>query len=617
VLRLPLPLVSFLAGGLVYPAAASLGLTLMDVADGVPAFWPANGLVVALALSLGLGQIGWVAAGALVGTLLLILFNGAGVLGLTIGASDMLEVVLLSYAAHRLRIAGSGLENVSSVIALIGLIAFGACISALGATISLHALHDLPPANTLNQLWRLNAISSLIVLAPYFAIVKPGRIEQIRASLRKGPRPGRVVELLAIILLILSAMLVMQHAGTAMIAVFTAPLLWCAIRFGPSTTALAGASLSLVVILLIVNEVWPTAGTNPAMAWQIQRNELALSFNTLPPLIVAAAMASIRSAAAALTLSQERLRYALAGSGEGVWDWNIATGSTYFSDGWLSILGYSREELQPSAATWTRLRHPEDDAENRRRVRDHLEGRTTRYSIEQRFRHKDGRWIWVLDRGSIVERDPEGRPVRAVGTMHDISRIRARLDELDRRAHHDPLTGLANRASLMETFAEWSENGRTFCFILIDLDDFKPINDQFGHQFGDHALVAIADRLRACLGPGDVAARIGGDEFALLVAMTAEDAKYMVHRLVQRISEPIGFADSVVSTGASIGIVMVTDGSSDFETAYLNADIALYDAKSAGGSGFQMARTDGSMRRAAAPPSAAEHAYDGSPGNPG
>src|SRR5690606_34958476 len=104
---------------------------------------------------------------------------------------------------------------------------------------------------------------------------------------------------------------------------------------------------------------------------------------------------------------------------------------------------------------------------------------TPRYSIEQRFRHKHGHWIWVLDRGSIVERDADGKPLRAVGTLQDISRRRARQEELDRRAHHDPLTGLVNRAALRETFQSWNEAGRAFCFILIDLDDFKPINDQF------------------------------------------------------------------------------------------------------------------------------------------
>lgn len=569
---------------------------LMHIADSVPAFWPANGLVVALILTLGIRQMAWVLAGALVGSILIQSVLMAGVLGVSIAASDLLEVALVAYAAHRLRVHGSGLESVFSVVALVAIISATSALNALGAGLALNFYRDLPLTDTLSMLWRLNATSALIILAPFFAVAKPGRMAEFRSLLKHGHDIGRSIEFLAILLLVVVAILSMQWTGVSMIAFFTAPLLWCAIRFGPAPTAVIGSLLSLSIILLIVSDAWPTAYANASIAWQLQRTELALSFNTLPPLFVAAAMAHIQTSARALKLSQERLRYALAGSGEGVWDWNIRTNETYFSDSWYAILGYERHELPEISETWEQLRHPDDRAENRRRVGDHLEGRTPRYSIEQRFRHKDGRWIWVLDRGSVVERDADGTPLRAVGTLLDISRRRARQEELDRRAHHDPLTGLANRAALREAFQARNEARRSFCFILIDLDDFKPINDQFGHQFGDHALVAIADRIRACLGPNDLAARIGGDEFALLVELSVDEAEAMAQLLIDRISEPIGFADAVVSTGASIGIATVDDGEPDFQTAYLNADIALYDAKANGGSSFRRGG-DGGTRK--------------------
>ncbi|WP_051231577.1 diguanylate cyclase domain-containing protein [Kaistia adipata] len=587
-LRLPLPLVSFLSGGLIYAVAGAIGLWMMGIAEGVPAFWPANGLLVAAVLTFGIRQIAWVLAGALVGSFFIQLAIDAGAMGVAITLSDLAEVALVAYAAHRLRVAGSGLESIFSVVALVAVISFGAALSATGAAVALNVFRDIPLGNSLSMLWRLNATSALIILAPYFAIVKPGRMTQLRDLGRRGERGGgRDLEFAALLLLVVIAILLMQWTGISMIAFFTAPLLWCAIRFGPAPTALIGSLLSLAIILLIVNGAWPTTYANTSIAWQLQRTELGLSFNTLPPLFVAAAMAHIQASARALKLSQERLRYALAGSGEGVWDWNIRTNETYFSDSWYAILGYERGELPETTETWEQLRHPDDRTENRRRIGDHLEGRTPRYSIEQRFRHKDGRWIWVLDRGSIVERDADGSPLRAVGTLLDISRRRARQDELNRRAHHDSLTGLANRVALRESFQAWCEARRSFCFVLIDLDGFKPINDQFGHQFGDHALVAIADRIRACLGPDDVAARIGGDEFALLVELSGDEAEAMAQRLVERISEPIGFAEAVVSTGASIGIATVEDGGLDFQTAYRNADIALYDAKAIGGSTFR------------------------------
>ncbi|WP_201400454.1 sensor domain-containing diguanylate cyclase [Kaistia sp. 32K] len=586
--RLPLPLVSFVSGCVLFAVAAWTGLWLMQLAENAPAFWPVNGLLVVLILSLGLRQAGWVLAGAAVGGVLLQTVVGAGAMGLALTASDLLEVVFVVYAAHRLRLPGSGLESIFNVTVLVAILSTGAILSALSASATLAWYRDVPIGDTFPVLWRLNAASAAIILAPFFAWVKPGRMDQFRRALRRSEWP-LVLEFLAIVAVAAGAILVMRDTGVSMISFFTAPLLWCAIRFGPPATASLGSAISLAIILLIVAGEWPRAYNNTSIAWQLQRTELALSLNAIPPLFVAAALAGLRKAARDLKRSQERLRYALAGSSEGVWDWNINTDETYFSDGWYAILGYQRHELKEVVDTWGALRHPDDTAETARRLNDHLEGRSPRYSVEQRLRHRDGHWVWVLDRGGVVERDAEGNPTRAVGTLLDISRRRARQEELDRRAHHDALTGLANRASLTESFQRWNEEKRSFCFLLIDLDDFKPINDLYGHQFGDHALLAIADRLRACLGKRDIAARIGGDEFALLIESRLGEAEQTAQRLIARISEPIGFADAVVSTGASIGIAQVAGGNPDFEGAYRRADIALYDAKASGGSSYRIA----------------------------
>lgn len=586
--RFLLPAISVLSGALIYGVAGGIGLWLMHLASNEATFWPANGLMVVLILSLGIRQTFWAVAGAFVAGLGIQLFLGVGLMSPALTAADMIEVVFIVYAAHRLRLPGSGLESVFSIVALVAMLTIGTVLSAVGAALTLVWFREIPVSDSFVTLWRLNGASALIILAPYFAIVKPGWMEQFRKALREGG-PQRISEYLAIIAIVTASILIMRETNVSMISFFTVPLLWCAIRFGPPATAATGSLLSLFIVLLIVAGQWPNGSMSQSLAWQLQRTELALSFTVIPPLFVAAAMAGLYKAARELRQSQEQLRFALAGSGEGVWDWNLATGETYFSDSWFQILGYERDELEPNAGTWERLRHPDDGPENRRRVQDHLEGRTPRYSIEQRFRHKAGHWVWVLDRGSVVERDADGHPLRAVGTLQDISRRRARQEELDRRAHHDPLTGLANRAALNETYAQWNAERRSFSFVLIDLDDFKPINDVFGHQFGDHALLAIADRIRACLGKGDIAARIGGDEFALLINASRSETEQVARRLVERISEPVGYADSVVSTGASIGITLVCDGAPDFEGAYRLADISLYDAKAAGGSAYRVA----------------------------
>lgn len=117
-----------------------------------------------------------------------------------------------------------------------------------------------------------------------------------------------------------------------------------------------------------------------------------------------------------------RLELALKSSGIGVWDWNVATGETVFDRRWAEMLGYALEELLPTTvAIWERLVHPDDRAEVERLLDAHLSGETIEYVSRHRLRRKDGRWIWVSDRGRVVERDDEGHPRRMIGTHTEIT----------------------------------------------------------------------------------------------------------------------------------------------------------------------------------------------------
>ena len=123
----------------------------------------------------------------------------------------------------------------------------------------------------------------------------------------------------------------------------------------------------------------------------------------------------------ALRESAARLSYVLAGSNDGFWDWDIPSGHVRFSGRWAGMLGYDVSELEPSLATWERLIHPDDAGGARASIDAHLRGKTEQFEHELRARHKDGRWIWILDRGRVVERDPGGGAVRMAGTHTDIT----------------------------------------------------------------------------------------------------------------------------------------------------------------------------------------------------
>lgn len=127
-----------------------------------------------------------------------------------------------------------------------------------------------------------------------------------------------------------------------------------------------------------------------------------------------------RQRAEALHASHRRLELVLEGNNDGCWDWHVPSGRVIFSARWYTMLGYEPGEFEPHVRSWEALVHPEDIAEVHRCLSAHLRGETGHYETEHRVRAKDGHWLWVLDRGKVVERDAAGNPVRAAGTHTDI-----------------------------------------------------------------------------------------------------------------------------------------------------------------------------------------------------
>lgn len=135
---------------------------------------------------------------------------------------------------------------------------------------------------------------------------------------------------------------------------------------------------------------------------------------------MAYALTALR-ARAALTDSERRWQFALEGAGDGVWDWNAVTNTVMFSRRWKEMLGYREDEIGPRLEEWSSRVHPDDLAAIMAAVRAHLDGHTPHYESEHRLRCKDGTWKWVLDRGLVMMRTPDGKPVRVVGTHADIT----------------------------------------------------------------------------------------------------------------------------------------------------------------------------------------------------
>src|SRR5439155_1393457 len=166
---------------------------------------------------------------------------------------------------------------------------------------------------------------------------------------------------------------------------------------------------------------------------------------------------------------------------------------------------------------WLDRIHPADRDSVEKGIRAHVEGAAPRFESEHRLRHEDGSWRWVLSRGQAT-RDPAGKALRLSGSMMDVTD--PKLTTV--RVLHDALTRLPNRAHFIDVlrraFARVRRReGAGIGVLIVDVDDFRSMNARLGHEGGDEILIQVVERLQTCLGEGDVLARLGADEFAVLL----------------------------------------------------------------------------------------------------
>ncbi len=232
----------------------------------------------------------------------------------------------------------------------------------------------------------------------------------------------------------------------------------------------------------------------------------------------------------------------------------------------------------------TSLVHPDDAA----RLENQFSAVATKPGtviVTARFHHADGGWrhLEVIAESRLSDPAIEG----VVLSMRDITDRKTLEDELRRRAFHDALTGLANRAlfedRLAQALARARRQDQPVAVLFLDLDDFKTINDSLGHSSGDELLRAVASRIADVARITDTAARLGGDEFAVLLELTDDkkDAERVARRLLEELAPPIVVGERELRVGASIGVA-VSDGALTVDEILRNADTAMYAAKEAG-----------------------------------
>jgi len=299
-----------------------------------------------------------------------------------------------------------------------------------------------------------------------------------------------------------------------------------------------------------------------------------------------------KNARTALLESESRWKLALESTGDGVWDWHIPSGVEFFSRRLIEMYGFREGEIANLPGALDARTHPDDIAQLKHDRLAHINGQTPTYLNEHRILCKDGQWKWVLSRGMVINRDSNGHALRMIGTHTDITERKTAEALVRQQAYFDTLTGLPNRRMLRDRLEQeikkCKRTAQQLAILFIDLDHFKEVNDTLGHDRGDQLLIEAARRITACIRETDTVARMGGDEFTVLLTdiNASDQLQPVLQKLLHSMDGVFELGDEQVFVTASIGITLYPLDATEIDGLFRNADQALYVAKGEGRNRF-------------------------------
>jgi diguanylate cyclase (GGDEF)-like protein/PAS domain S-box-containing protein len=266
-------------------------------------------------------------------------------------------------------------------------------------------------------------------------------------------------------------------------------------------------------------------------------------------------------------------------SNDGIWYWNMSNGKRNISYDWYKELGINLE-IFSDINTWDKIVHPDDLEKAKKTLDDCITGITSSFESIYRIRTIRGEYRWIISRGKVLK-NADGKPCLMAGAHIDITNKKIKDDKIKYLAYYDTLTGLPNRAYLLEQLSRNLDTNDKIALIVMDVDNFKSVNDSVGFLIGDSILKQVGLRLSRAITKNDFIARLSGDEFAVILnnVDNNEDIIERANLVKDCFNEPFIAENNIHQLSISLGIAVSPYDGVDSKDLLKNADTAMYKVK--------------------------------------